>query len=95
MLALEAVHVILDNPGKWVVLDDHFQESQEGDRHLFGLVVDVLRALKVHYQADKHRMSFMSLGPPSPYQYPNISFLEGRQVYLNRAKNRDPSKIFL
>lgn len=70
MDALHMVHVILDNPGRWVTLDDHFQNGIEGDRLLLSLVRGVLNALQVPHKVSG--MSVMTGGPPQPYRYPIV-----------------------
>lgn len=68
---MEALHIVqlsLDNPGKWIEIDDHYQKSPDGDRLMLHLVESVLRALCVPY--DKHGYSIRTIGPPTPFRYP-------------------------
>lgn len=99
MQALNAVHVILDNPGKWVVLDDHFQENHLGDRRLFGLVCAVLNALNVPLNTNAQRMEIMCEGPSlHPYVYPRaeeVLALDLARKYDSHGKRDTPNRIHL
>lgn len=99
MQALNAVHVILDNPGKWVVLDDHFQENHLGDRRLFGLVCAVLNALNVPFKSNAQRIEIMCEGPPlHPYVYPTADDVLSNEMarrYDPHGKRDTPNRIHL
>lgn len=69
MEALNYVHLLLDNPGQHIQIDDHYQHTPEGDRELFGLVVRVLIALNVPHTTNKQRCVIRCEGPPNPYRY--------------------------
>lgn len=53
MAALNYVQLILDNPGKWIEIEDHGPIIQ-ADRYLFDLVCSVLRALRINFEAGKN-----------------------------------------
>lgn len=70
MLALNFVHIILDNPGQWIEIEDHGPTIQ-CDRLLFDLVCRVLNALQVDVQTNKLLFRIKCTGPPQPYEYPS------------------------
>lgn len=69
MAALNYVQLILDNPGTWIEIEDHGPTLQ-CDRELFGLVCNVLCALRVDVHLNKPMHRIKCDGPPQPYEYP-------------------------
>lgn len=69
MLALNFVHLILDNPDTWIAIEDH-GPTMECDRYLFDLVCCVLRSLRVQFETHKPRLQIRSSGALQTYLYP-------------------------
>ena len=71
-LAIHFVQQALDNPGKWINVEDH-GPSMQADRMLFVLVCNVLDALRVRFEANRARNSLVCHYPyagPPPYPSP-------------------------
>lgn len=72
MLALNFVHIILDNPGVWVSIEDH-GPTVECDRNLFVLVCGVLNQLGVKFEQNKPKLQIKSSGALQTYLYPTVN----------------------
>jgi len=73
MLAMHYVQLVLDNPGKRVMVDDHHY-SQQADRDLFVLVHNVLSTLGIDFSCDKKSQTFMNTGRLERINYPSADF---------------------
>lgn len=61
-LAMHYVQQALDNPGQWIYVEDHGPAIQ-ADHMLFVLVRDMLRALRVGFEADSRRLAVVCHTP--------------------------------
>lgn len=86
MAALNYAHIILDNPGTWIEIEDHGPNIQ-CDRLLFDLVCRVLSALRVEMHIDKPRHKIKCDGPPQPYEYPSADSI------MDRVKAASPYSL--
>jgi hypothetical protein len=93
------VQLVLDNPGKDVMVEDH-HHTIEADRDLFGLVLNVLKTLRVDIRHDASTMSITSIdGSFRLISYPSAELCLGATAdeeheNYRRRSLRNPNAIY-
>lgn len=93
------VQLVLDNPGKQVMVEDHYH-TIEADRDLFGLVLSMLKLLRVDVHYEPSTMSITSAdGNFRPMSYPSAvlclqAAADEAHDNFRRHKPRNPNAIY-